>query len=108
MADTTKLDALIAAVEAGVLPLPSVYRVTTRQDQLIEHAFLGSLDAALALHEALLPGWEWDIGKSGKMFDAVVFYPSPFSYCAEVAHGENHARAWLLAILKAHRAKVAG
>jgi len=57
----------------------------------------GSLDAAKALHEAVLPGWGWDISCmqlasvwdlecEGPVIQGYAYYP---------------ARAWLLAILEA-------
>lgn len=100
----TALDKLIEAVEAGVLT----------EDQALGNggclpmchstwlAFGGSLDAALALHEAMLTGWHvdrlmqcadgsWDIliaETGGGWFPALSTTP---------------ARAWLLAILRAYR-----
>jgi hypothetical protein len=60
-------------------------------------AFHGSLDAAKALHDALLPGWEWHLGPSNAKV-----YPyngSPLKSWGGMA--DNPARAWLLAILRA-------
>ena len=57
----------------------------------------GSLDAAKALHDALLPGWEWHLGPSNAKV-----YPyngSPLKSWGGMA--DNPARAWLLAILRA-------
>jgi len=56
-----------------------------------------SLDAAKALHEAVLPGWEWHLGPS-----KAKIYPyngSPLKSWSGMA--DNPARAWLLAILEA-------
>lgn len=73
----------------------------------VPHAFCGSLEAANALHEALLPGWEWEIRK--------INYPKKISYVTlrgkkfrELMKSENQnpARAWLIAILKAYREKM--
>lgn len=47
--------ALIEAVEAGTF-LMDVFD-DGRTERLAHEAFGGSLDAAMALHEALLPGW---------------------------------------------------
>lgn len=60
-------------------------------------AFQGSLDAAKALHEALLPGWFVDIRWWTAMNGGAI---------AEVGNShngksENPARAWLIAILRA-------
>ena len=63
-------------------------------------AFDGSLDAAKALHEAMLPGWMWNVECGA---DAIVWEgedPSVQNY----GIGDCPARAWLLAILRAKRA----
>ena len=61
-------------------------------------AFRGSLDAAMALHESLLPEWEvsiyFDIG------GAEVDLGGP-GMRSESGKAETPARAWLLAILEA-------
>lgn len=100
----TELDKLIEAVEAGDdLPeighgywqfLPATACILSAR---VYHE--GSLDDALALHEALLPGWRarldigcrrrcWMISPDNQKLDA--YAPTP-------------ARAWLLAILRAYR-----
>lgn len=58
----------------------------------------GSLDAAKALHEAVLPGWEWEI--SNEDCGACVHLNSLRSAHLGECRG-NPARAWLTAILKA-------
>lgn len=76
------LDNLIDAVEMGVLKPESPHAGFEWKEVFnILHAYNGSLDAAKALHEALLPDDEWEIS----------------SYHA------NPARSWLLGILKAYR-----
>jgi len=66
-------------------------------------AYRGSLDAAKALHEAVLPGWGWHIRQDEKdgSCHAHTLYPnyrvSPGGVCLE----GDPARAWLLAILEA-------
>lgn len=105
--------ALIEAVEAGTIPrhdldafIPA-FGLTTEANNALD-AYKGSLDAAMALHDALLPGWvakpvcggagagvtkwhceieEWDTGDTFSGDNQ----PSP-------------ARAWLLAILRAKEA----
>ena len=67
---------------------------------LCETAFHGSLDAAKALHEALLPGWEWEVASSDA---AAVFHGNDLHGPCELAASTNPARAWLIAILKAYR-----
>jgi hypothetical protein len=106
----TALSELIKAVERGdwgpetkaLRSFPSSFRADEwaapmdRRMRLAWGAYHGSLDAALALHEAVLPGWEWCMDSRGN---------------ADLSHGVsrpvtgralyNPARAWLLAILKA-------
>lgn len=109
----TALDALIEAVEAGTWP--EDWREVTRALTLhpderhihAKRAFNGSHDAALALHEALLPGWGWSLsahsGSIGKYTqDAMVDAINPFRCYG--ANSSTPVRAWLLSILKAYRA----
>ena len=114
----TPLDDLIAAVEAGYFPADasaSDLGLTGEYDgvpviECLYDAFGGSLDAALRLHEALLPGCGWDIwrtldhlpnGMSRKMYGCNL----PMT---DTAYTDNPARSWLLAILRALKAKEAG
>ena len=56
-----------------------------------------AMGAAKALHEAVLPGWEWRLGPSNaKIYP---YYGSPVKSWDGMA--DNPARAWLLAILRA-------
>jgi hypothetical protein len=86
-----------------------------------ELAFRGSLDAAKALHEALLPGWWWSIGTNSVSDDARVApdfdcpkhgpelreklpvdvngFPWEVMTDQFIRQPGNPARAWLLAIL---------
>lgn len=96
------LDKLIEAVEAGEwatgLHLP--YELHT---DLLWKAFNGSLDAALRLHNALLPGWDYSIDNVQRV--------KPFVYVVDDGGPEFHAeagtpaRAFLLAILRALQAQ---
>lgn len=98
----TALDKLIAAVEAGA-DLPRPIPFPAGQVALVLGAFDGSLDAAMELHEALLPGWDW--GRQGKIFIYVFPAKSPKRENRHHGHSDdNLARAWLLAILHAKRA----
>lgn len=70
-------------------------------------AFDGSLDAALRLHDALLPGWAWEGGSfSNAMSVYPPFYPGE-DFDAPCYSGENAnlPRALLLAILRALKAR---
>ena len=99
------LDNLIAAVEGGAFLLGAI---KGRLEDKAYDAFFGSLDAAKALHEALLPGWAWEI--------MTINYPEKTSYVVMLkgrkvrdlmaSGNQNPARAWLIAILKAYRAQV--
>lgn len=96
------LDNLIEAVEAGWAPdvLEHSDAMSAKYIRQVMDAYHGSLDAALALHEALLPGWRaridvgtrrhrcWTVDPMNKKVDA---------------YGSSPARAWLLAILRAYR-----
>ena len=77
----------------------------------VSRAFHGSLDAAKALHEAVLPDKGWHVEWVAK-YPALAFKPA--AWCASVGWGSRHAaystdpaRAWLLAILDALIAKEA-
>ena len=98
----TDLDKLIEAVEGDVAThdLPAPLDVTLgRFWTTICNAYNGSLDAAKALHEALLPDYLWAMTPLGK---ASVLDKS-FNVIAESGYVGGESRAWLIAILKAHR-----
>ena len=103
----TRRDALIELrdkVKAGTIPASDldafvpVFGLTTQGNDA-HMAYRGSLDAAKALHEAVLPGWVWGKNQHGiwvsKSINQVGYYGS----------SDNPARAWLLAILGALIAK---
>jgi hypothetical protein len=98
--------ALIEAVEAGTdqLVLELSYQFGGNYVRVVD-AFRGSLDAAKALHEALLPGCYATLSSVG---DATIFgnvSVRGISW-AELSYAEaaTPARAWLLAILRAKEA----
>lgn len=104
----SKLDALkelLAKVEAGSYQLHLINAIGwgrgNRQRAInARQAFHGSLDAAKALHEAVLPGWVWvpEIGTEGPYEG----YMSPPDRCDGINVSDpDLARAWLIAILKA-------
>lgn len=77
----------------------------------VNRAHNGSLDAAKALHETVLPGWGWRIGQCHVSDDAWVSAPddsmapdgqewSAYTDIDQRPPG-NPARAWLLSMLKA-------
>lgn len=62
----------------------------------VMRAYHGSLDAAKALHDALMPTWQWVVSESG----AQVSPHGATNFHFFVAN-TNPARAWLVAILRA-------
>lgn len=108
------LEELIAAVESGgdaiqhniyfkaahAFPPETAYGNCTFH--AVTQAFYGSLDAAKALHGALLPGVMCQRSPNGQfcLFDS---FAEEVSYANET---DNPARAWLTAILKAYREKM--
>lgn len=104
----TDLEKLIEAVEGGVAPLDAIAKmkllglpsVINNNLHEVSSAYRGSLDAAKALHEALLPGWGWERSWSGYMI------VSRGSMTWKETNTPDPARAWLLAVLKAYRAQV--
>ena len=102
MTDLNALDALIEAVEMGTCPLRLSH--DSGLDLLrARAAHGGSLDAAKALHEALLPGWDIQITTyEDDNFEASVSKPLEVKTYDGVS--QWMASAWLLAILKAYRA----
>lgn len=128
----TDLDKLIEVVELATLPEPIFHGSSSvrghwayntgldaGQRRSVFMAYNGSLDAAKALHDALLPGWNatvnfglgyasvsspdhksrvtfWD---GGSKWESV----SGETYNAEVS--DNTSRSWLLAILRAYEAQ---
>lgn len=97
----TALDKLIEAVEAGWAPdvLEHSDAMSAKHIRHVMDAYHGSLDAAFALHQALLPGWRarLDIGRRRRCWMI-----SPDNQKLD-AYGLTPARAWLLAILRAYR-----
>ena len=95
---------LIEKVEAGEpAKVETWFAALGVGDYLARDAAGGSLDAAKALHEAVLPEWIWGRQKNGALWVA----KRPYTF--RVAPGGNNlARAWLLAILRALYAREAG
>lgn len=100
MSDIRKL---IEAVEG-----PAAIRRTWAKDALgsphlsayVDHAANGgSLDAARALHEALIPSCQANVELSGEVW--VLGDETEWMYIEAKVY-DNPARAWILAILKAY------
>jgi hypothetical protein len=98
---------LIEAIERGADDVR--FGVLGNHEFSAAMAYAGSLDAAKALHDALLPGWWWAVGTCKVSDDARV---SPDDDSRAPDGGEwadytdidrrppgNPARAWLLSIL---------
>ena len=105
----TDLDRLIAAVDAGEFPGDVTARDLGAPNAefailTFYEAFSGSLDAALALKEALLPGWKWGAHepKPGT-FRAYVSRWSALRIMPFTEEAPTPARALLLATLRAYR-----
>lgn len=97
-----RLDALrelLAKVEAGksLWEGYSDYHTLQPYHALISDAYHGSLDAAKALHEAVLLGWWWKAISPDPHY-VQVGRPNIGVYSG---YSDNPARAWLIAILKA-------
>ena len=109
----TRLDALralLAHVEAGTATGgPDALAVPREQSRLIAEAFGddddiwsnfvaahdGSLDAAKALHDAVLPGWGWHVEPG----EACIWHPDTHGISRDVVWNDVPARAWLIAII---------
>jgi len=97
------LEALRDKVKAGEFDRWSVNGapLTAPQKAFVTRAYHGSLDAAKALHDAVLPGWRYSIthGPSG---DAAVVAKRLGEQVDTLGFAtDNPARAWLIAILSA-------
>lgn len=107
----TDLDKLIEAVEAGEASLATIENMAVLAlglgDSAINagQAYRGSLDAAKALHDALLPDFFW---QRGGFVMTVTDDNTGWGngIYARAYDRESPARAWLLAVLNAHRAQV--
>lgn len=103
----TYLDKLIVAVEGGDDSFISEHeyantRIGYVNAATVRAAYCGGLDAAKAIHEALLPGWF--PGLSQNIHNGYWYAWVQDKYESQYSEiGDNPARAWLIAILKAYR-----
>ena len=112
MTDLTALDELIKAVEAGE-PFANIDFYTPLDclnddfdlGLTARSAYNGSLDAAKALHDALLPSVNMDMSIRDGEGSVWVLDPQFKRYPAA---WHSPARAWLLAVLKTYRAQIGG
>lgn len=105
------LDKLIEAVSRDVatreLPAPRDVKLGQHWTAIC-NAYNSSLDAAKALHEALLPGHGWGAGPWGARVWLYSDDPKwDGSERQEIEMVDAPSRAWLIAILKAYRAEMA-
>lgn len=122
MNDKQALRKLIEAVEEGALPdedwrlMHDIWSPRNWHDigHNVRYSMHGSLDAAKALHEALLPGWKKVLNLNEFSDGSVVctmFGPIPEDAGkwemapTWAARSDNPARAWILAILRAYEAQ---
>ena len=106
---------LLAKVEAGDMPPYSVFKeayVKTEWQSLpsahrddAHNAYNGSLDAAKALHEAVLPDFGAQVDLSGAAWVYTPTRNAPPTNEVRVFIEDKPARVWLIAILKALIAK---
>lgn len=104
MINLQTIDNLIESVEAGQIrhDADMKYLGGYSQNRLGLNAYRGSLDAAKALHEELLPGWMFGVTNDG----AFVMPAGGDDTSQFTGALENPARAWLAAMLKAYRAQL--
>ena len=104
MMEREALERLIEAVESGAeITGLDVHKANTGHSDHIEmvlRAHGGSLDAAKALHESLLPGWGFTVW-TGESDDYGCNLISPEGQAFDSVYAKSEARARLLAILNA-------
>lgn len=110
--DTRALQALADKVEAGHLSTDDIIAAFGNMwdDMFVLAAFDGSLDAAKALHETVLPGWRIHLAQETEIVGpdaSFLAFVSPMDYSRKEhvfrprGRHDNPARAWLIAILRA-------
>lgn len=110
MHDIEALDSLLEKVRAGGDLFPATEadcafptgQNGTRQLAKAHLAYMGSLDAAKALHEAVLPGWGWELHDNG----ACTVFDHEESFLYVVGNSDTPARAMLIAVLEGLKAKM--
>jgi hypothetical protein len=108
------LGRLIERVEAGTAQNIDFICLPPTPHAKAYGAYNGSLDAAKALHEALLPGWEAMTRMMMNGGEAIVFEVDESGAHKIGKHwvcetkSSSPARAWLLAVLRAYRTAEGG
>jgi hypothetical protein len=97
------LTELLAEIDAGRDVKYRYHKSVFAPHAHISHAACnGSLDAAKALHEMVLPDFSWSVSKYDRAYISKHTDPNDITTWIEVsARSENPARAWLIAILEA-------
>ncbi|GGF73517.1 hypothetical protein SAMN05216376_111144 [Mameliella alba] len=96
--------ALLAKVKAGkAVSAHDASRIWPNGYAHAVNASLGSLDAAEALHEAVLPDWDWDIFNRGGISQAMLDLDRGDDLKPIIKTGccEAPSVAWLIAIVEA-------
>ena len=107
MTDRAALTELLELVEAGTWPADFLaidngfHGITTAT---MYAAFSGSLDAAKALHDTVLPGWEWRLRDDGQAW----VWRTPSDIQSSQDEADSPSRAWLIAIIRAKIAEGEG
>lgn len=93
------------ASKDGVIILGLLPWVSYEATSTFYSAIKGSLDAAKALHDAVLPGWGYcisdPISAGEDSFYVEVFQPHRVSGCRTCGRATSPAAAWVAAILRA-------
>jgi hypothetical protein len=101
----TRRDDLIKlrdAVRSGVAVPLSFICLDAESHRQAFRAYNGSLDAAMALNEVVLPGWRWQLRHNEYDSTAyIVQRPNSLGSVRTEAKSDTPARAWLLAIIEA-------
>ena len=98
---------LLVKIEAGefdarTYPLMKLPQMSMNTFDNIHAAYNGSLDAAMAMHEAVLPDGYWALIETPSFVSIYDKHGSPeHSAAKSVANNPDPARAWLIAIIKA-------
>ena len=100
------LERLIEAVEAGDSSVGVKGTPLKGHGDKYQAAFHGSIDAAKALHDAVVPGWTRDVDATAPEcgIDVTLWPPETSLGYARGTSG-CEARAWLLAVLRAKSAE---
>ena len=106
MTQIEALNALIAKVEADARLTSPILFCSEMPPDLVCEAYHGSLDAAKALREVVLPGWDARVFMSGSVWVYIPTRGAPPKLETEADMKDAPARAFLLAIIRAKIAEL--